>query len=346
MPMNGNSHPMPGHLVPDNNLFIMPDYPAMGWNEAPGQGNVPGGQHGDQANTVMMNEPVMPDLHVPPVDVMQAADAIVQDFQQEFMELDANPERAIVLYSPPILQQFEQISQALCAIQSKAAKPTSHALAHTHGTEFDQSGALRVQSSVQPDSMAGKRSWSDAFEQAVSFSVTTKMDELGMDADKVFHSVSSTTAKGKEEVLVPTSGAFDEEMQDGDSSIAFVAAPVATIKKRKTKSKKAETPLVDTSIRRRTRGAAAKKGYRVPPITDIAPKPCKRSRKAAPVASAGQQGAAHSKRMGTASEPSSTPRIPVATLQKIGDMLGIDQSLLTVDKLTAVPKQDDASKSD
>jgi hypothetical protein len=29
MHMNGNAHLMPGHLVPDNHLFVMPEYPAM-----------------------------------------------------------------------------------------------------------------------------------------------------------------------------------------------------------------------------------------------------------------------------------------------------------------------------
>ncbi|KAM0844874.1 hypothetical protein ACQ4PT_056795 [Festuca glaucescens] len=318
-----------------------------------------------QANTVMMNEPVMPDLHVPPVHVMQAADAFVQDLQQQFVEVgqeeipvavaentqihlvpegqqmqenvdvlmefplvdnmfvdqpDINSERAIVVYSPPILQQFEQISRALCAIQSKAAEPASRELAHMHG----------------------KRSWSEAFERTVSFSIIAQMDESGQDAAKVFHSVSLNATKGKEEMMMHVNG--DEEKLDGDSYVAFVAAPVAIIKKKKPKSKKAETPLVDTSVRRRTRGVAAKEGYRVPPITDIAPKPRKRSRKAALVAHAGQQGEASSSK-GATTEPSSAPRIPVATLQKIGDMLGIDQSLLTVDNLTAMPKHDDASKS-
>jgi hypothetical protein len=97
-----------------------------------------------------------------------------------------------------------------------------------------------------------------AFEDVVSVSVMTRMDEPGTDATNVFHSFSLTTVNGKEEALVSTSGALAEEMHEGDSSFAFVADPVTTIKKRKTKSKKAETSLVDTSVRRRTRGAAAK----------------------------------------------------------------------------------------
>jgi hypothetical protein len=35
MPMDGNPHPLPGGLVPDNNMFVLPEYPANGWNDAP-----------------------------------------------------------------------------------------------------------------------------------------------------------------------------------------------------------------------------------------------------------------------------------------------------------------------
>ncbi|KAE8814991.1 hypothetical protein D1007_07705 [Hordeum vulgare] len=32
MPLNGNPHPLPGHLVHDNLQFALPPYPALGWN--------------------------------------------------------------------------------------------------------------------------------------------------------------------------------------------------------------------------------------------------------------------------------------------------------------------------
>ncbi|KAI4970325.1 hypothetical protein ZWY2020_001239 [Hordeum vulgare] len=35
MPLNGNPHPLPGHLVNDNLLFALPLYPALGWNAVP-----------------------------------------------------------------------------------------------------------------------------------------------------------------------------------------------------------------------------------------------------------------------------------------------------------------------
>ncbi|KAE8766765.1 hypothetical protein D1007_61971 [Hordeum vulgare] len=35
MPLNGNPHPLPGHLVHDNLQFALPPYPVLGWNAVP-----------------------------------------------------------------------------------------------------------------------------------------------------------------------------------------------------------------------------------------------------------------------------------------------------------------------
>jgi hypothetical protein len=37
MPFDGNPHPLPGMLVPNNNLFVLPQYPELGWNINPEQ---------------------------------------------------------------------------------------------------------------------------------------------------------------------------------------------------------------------------------------------------------------------------------------------------------------------
>ncbi|KAE8775198.1 hypothetical protein D1007_52318 [Hordeum vulgare] len=35
MPLNGNPHPLLGHLIHDNLQFALPPYPALGWNAVP-----------------------------------------------------------------------------------------------------------------------------------------------------------------------------------------------------------------------------------------------------------------------------------------------------------------------
>jgi hypothetical protein len=36
MPVDGNLHPFPGELLPNNNLFINPQFPEVGWDAAQG----------------------------------------------------------------------------------------------------------------------------------------------------------------------------------------------------------------------------------------------------------------------------------------------------------------------
>ena len=35
MPIDGNPHPLPGHLIHEDNIFALPPYPALGWNDVP-----------------------------------------------------------------------------------------------------------------------------------------------------------------------------------------------------------------------------------------------------------------------------------------------------------------------
>jgi hypothetical protein len=50
MPLDGNPHPLPGHLVVDNNKMVLPPYPQLGWNNAP--------LHGEQENNVQPQQDV------------------------------------------------------------------------------------------------------------------------------------------------------------------------------------------------------------------------------------------------------------------------------------------------
>jgi hypothetical protein len=35
MPLDGNPHPLPGNLMPQDNFFVLPQYPELGWHNAP-----------------------------------------------------------------------------------------------------------------------------------------------------------------------------------------------------------------------------------------------------------------------------------------------------------------------
>jgi hypothetical protein len=55
MPFDGNPHPLPGQLLPNNNLFVLPHYPKLGWHV---DSNVQ--QHNDQAG--QFNEEVQDNM--------------------------------------------------------------------------------------------------------------------------------------------------------------------------------------------------------------------------------------------------------------------------------------------
>src|SRR4051812_40789480 len=51
MPLDGNPHPLPGQLQQDNLKFVLPQYPAIGWNDLPAPLQVQPEQPADDAPT-------------------------------------------------------------------------------------------------------------------------------------------------------------------------------------------------------------------------------------------------------------------------------------------------------
>ena len=53
MPFSGNPHPMPSHLQPNENLFVGPQFPEIGWDAIHDQGhNNEGGDNLDEGAEV------------------------------------------------------------------------------------------------------------------------------------------------------------------------------------------------------------------------------------------------------------------------------------------------------
>ena len=42
MPLDGNPHPMPGHLQRNGNMFVLPQYPELGWDQNQQEEQQPG----------------------------------------------------------------------------------------------------------------------------------------------------------------------------------------------------------------------------------------------------------------------------------------------------------------
>jgi hypothetical protein len=55
MPLDGNPHPLPGNLMPQDNFFVLPQYPELGWNNAPLHGHEQQGNPEDVQEEVQDN---------------------------------------------------------------------------------------------------------------------------------------------------------------------------------------------------------------------------------------------------------------------------------------------------
>jgi hypothetical protein len=257
-----------------------------------------------------------------PVAVAQgsaaAVDVIMEYQLDDNMLIDhvseqENSERALTVFVPPISQQFQEVYSALDVIQATA--------------QFDyglSGGLLDLGDAPIMLNLEGEK---------VSIADVQVLDNLPPPVDPPTHSV------GAAKDLVFASLPPQEE---------FVQTRKVAVKK--SKDKKTKTMLVEDGPRRFTRGSAAKEGYRVPPITDIAPKSRKRARKSTPAVrgditqvNAAADGSSTADVSG--SGHSTTPQIPIQTLQHIGQILEIEPGLLTTDKLTTVSGADHPSTS-
>jgi hypothetical protein len=135
----------------------------------------------------------------------------------------------------------------------------------------------------------------------------------------------------------------------------FSAGPTLE-KTKRVRKKKADTPVVDTMVRRCTRSSVRNDGYRPKPIADECIQPRKRVRrqgKETVSAAVKTKGKVKSKKTASVSETSSedneeevVPETPVRVLQQVGGKLGIDAAKLTFEKLTAPRSASQSSKSD
>lgn len=91
MPINGNPHPLPGVPLPELPQFILPPYPALGWNDVPppppppdAQPNIGGsnwGNNGWNDEEEQHNEPVQ-DQESMVIDQPELSESEEQQAQQ------------------------------------------------------------------------------------------------------------------------------------------------------------------------------------------------------------------------------------------------------------------------
>jgi hypothetical protein len=134
------------------------------------------------------------------------------------------------------------------------------------------------------------------------------------------------TWKEQEPVRPVARALFTEDMQQ-KSTAETVTCSALGKKGRRPRKTLAPTPLVETSVRRCTRSSVQRDGFK-PTFQELAPQPKRKNPKAKPLTAEMLDDPAH------ADIP---PATPVSHLQAIGQDLGIDAKLLTVDALMVDP---------
>uniref|UniRef100_A0A8I6XWE7 DUF7597 domain-containing protein n=1 Tax=Hordeum vulgare subsp. vulgare TaxID=112509 RepID=A0A8I6XWE7_HORVV len=390
MPLNGNPHPLPGHLVHDNLQFAFPPYPALGWNVVPlaprdhgpaaaaaddggwgqppadaddgGRGQPPaigGGWEPDAAPAAPAADPVQdqesmvidqpspsssdsvhelvdldlpqgdmeaePAAQEPPIHNPDAADVDVPDAAPDNAaepEDDANvdvpdaapdnaaePEEeapvleevhdenplAMVLYKPPPPTQSRNLFVGVARVLYGPPLPSVMSWARTFDALMGPAAAMHVPRQLQlpilEPILIPKRSWDVAFDADASGPASASL------------SLQEVTP------LRPTSSSED---------LSF-CSPAPS----KKGTRKKATPVVDSSVRRCTRGSIKRDGFK--PILQELPAhvPKKRKPKAKPMSSTSQE----------TEDAKVPPATPIPVIQEVGQSLGIAPEKLTVDRL-------------
>jgi hypothetical protein len=356
MPLDGNPHPLPGNLLIDHHNLVLPQYPELGWNEVP-QDLVP--------DNVVRHLPQIEEEQeiVPHDEVMNHSSAFVQSsldsvssdgskVEQQLIHIqdEENTERAIVPY---ITMQSLWAQQTPTASSNQVSSvvfgpPLPPAMAFMRLLEplmlelLGKQVPLSLQVPVVNTFALSKRSWSIAFDQFAGCQITWLGEENVHPVRvqvrrKVARSLQFDHDQGSD---TPTHTSASDD--SSGSAPVFSASPISA-KVKKTRRKKAETPMVDTMVRRCTRSSVKNDGYHPLPTNDVATQPRKRARKQAKApAKESIAGKVKVKRGEAVSDTSSDDRsdeiaseTPIHLLQKVGEQLDIDPAKITAEKLMA-----------
>ena len=397
MPIDGNPHPLPGHLIHEDNLFALPPYPALGWNDVPpppppmddNQGDGWGWHANEQdaqevpvqvelapdQESMVINqqefsgsvsqsvEEVQADPMLPNVAIVQDPAVIVQvpddigdnalDAQLDIvpvepvlgqgdLQIGIQPavdvdENVIQIDAPPIdpdalaIVPFQPSDLVVGRVQVVYGPPLPPEMAwrRTFDTLLGRCTTLQVPKPVMQSPFGqlvlSKRSWSMAFENIHWVSDIIIDDSFSMVAPLSAFSPPRGIARD----LFP-----DNQMElEQDTGLQFSSASdgqfsfsAPSLKKKKA-PKRSCTPVVDSELRRCTRSAAKRDGFKpvfqaLPMVEPKKKKPCSK-----PLMDDGP-----ASRM-----PSVPPPTPIRHIQQIGADLGISADKLSVDALMADP---------
>jgi hypothetical protein len=298
MPLDGNPHPLPGNLQPNQHLFVPPQFPEIGWDMPPLQDDVNNVQH-DQDQLDPMDQ--MEDIPEQESMVLNPSDGSGSSVNgvEEGLEL--------VQHVPGPLQQNNQLFQVmhvgrmLFGPQLPPVMQWARILDFVLPSLFFRSIAPSLH--MSPFSFA-KQSWV-------------------VDVDLSDNSFVQTQDSGFSSMMISD---VDIPVED------FVVPATSIVKQRKKRAPRSTVPVVVPEERRFTR-SCLKDGFRPKPVLGVQPKPKKRQRSKLLLVVSPQMD--KDSGVETEEEPLIPPPTPIPVMQRVGLQLGVDPSKITAEKLGA-----------
>nr|XP_020160228.1 proline-rich protein 36-like [Aegilops tauschii subsp. strangulata] len=335
MPINGNPHPLPGVPFPEMPPFILPPFPALGWNDVPPPPPEPAHNEVHEDNwgnweeptavpavddqeSVVLNASAQPSSdhqsseaqpQVPPAPIV-LIDGAPQDNLYDLMEIAPDLEDAsnwaIVVYQPPPFD-VQALDPPVVKIPFGPPLPPEMIWRCSFENLLNAPLMFEVPKPLLPKPLSpvilAKRNWNFAFQQ----------DDLPLLTWK-----ESPPARPVARALF---------VDDAEIVAPVVPSPSARAPTRRPRKTLAPTPLVDTSVRRCTRSSAQRDGFK-PTFHELVLQPKKKKPKAKPLSAEMSDDPA----LGDAPPPT-----PISHLQAIGKELEIDAILLSEDALMVDP---------
>ncbi|KAM0913458.1 hypothetical protein ACQ4PT_012159 [Festuca glaucescens] len=327
MPLDGNPHPFPGELQPNNNVFVNPQFPEIGWDAVENLGQ---DQQGGQDGNVDWNQPE----EVP--DVMQEV--------QESMVINLSDSSSSSVNMMDVQPQQQGNMQLLFNVLNVG-------MVHmVIGPILPPEMLWARASELVLPSLYGKLIPEIKF--ASPFAFLKKVSGFPLSVISVQMEYDKQQLMQQRPRLITMSVPDREVMSIAEESVGQTVTQLgsedlpmsATVRKRKVR--KAIAPLVQSTERRFTRSCLKTDGYRPKPILVVQPKIKKKSRAKCLLMSLEKE--AQQQEQGkeqSDEEQVQVPITPIVVMQRVGLALGIAPEKLSKEQLEAEPVDKGEKKS-
>jgi hypothetical protein len=285
MPPDGNPHPMPGHLQPNLNVFVVPQYPEIGWDaveqpaepeEEPVQDNMNVmddlGMENQQSMVLNLSDNSSDSVNMIGDAQGPGAFDVIQVGRVEIGPILPPPlmwDRLMHSFLPDLYAKTIPISMRsspFSFLKRKWETAFEIRSCYVHDRTSDKRIVVAVKPSIIDENFC--------FSAQITSSVDTAVDSAVDDRQKMIclDMVQGIDASRPESVNVIDDATLNLPVTPPGS-------PCLTPVIRTVVRRKKQTAPFDPSLQHVTRSVSANKGFRAAPLKDLQPQPKKRTRK-------------------------------------------------------------------